>query len=137
MPQGKPDTGRIVAVACRIARHGSEMECSGQINVPPYPTDLIRLEIDGGRCSYFPQLDAILLTGFAQVYPLGWPGYTQLENGITDLDVDASTYAAQDPAHTACTPTQSSPALAFFADLLRPRAPQICLPASVSNHLFP
>ncbi|TPP67695.1 F-box/LRR-repeat protein 4 [Fasciola gigantica] len=106
---------------------------NGPINIPPYPTDLIRLEIDGGRCSYFPQFDAVLLTGFAQVHPSGWPGYSQLEADSTGLNDDASPNFPQGFPNTPCSEVRPGPALSFFSDLLRPRTPHLCLPDATAG----
>ncbi|THD23776.1 hypothetical protein D915_005550 [Fasciola hepatica] len=103
------------------------------VNIPPYPTDLIRLEIDGGRCSYFPQFDAVLLTGFAQVHPSGWPRYSQLEADSTGLNDDASPNFPQGLPNTPCSEVRPGPALSFFSDLLRPRTPNICLPDATAE----
>ncbi|TGZ75369.1 hypothetical protein CRM22_000414 [Opisthorchis felineus] len=90
--------------------------------ISPYPIDLIRLELDGSRCSYFTELDAVCLTGWAEVPR--WPGFSQLEG------TDSHTTPAE-PVHYSAPRTGSATA-SFFSELLRPRTPQLCF--SPENH---
>ncbi|GAA57793.1 F-box/LRR-repeat protein 4, partial [Clonorchis sinensis] len=90
--------------------------------ISPYPIDLIRLELDGSRCSYFTELDAVCLTGWAEVPR--WPGFSQLEG--TDSHAPPA-----EPVHYNAPRTGSATA-SFFSELLRPRTPQLCF--SPENH---
>ncbi|KAF5401350.1 F-box/LRR-repeat protein 4 [Paragonimus heterotremus] len=85
-------------------------------NVPPFPTDLIRIELDSGRCGYYPELDAVRLTGWAEVSR--WSGFTQLEDTVT-----------RDSSQTIHSSPRVGPHASFFSELLRPRTPHLCIPS--------
>ncbi|CAL8077420.1 unnamed protein product [Calicophoron daubneyi] len=85
-------------------------------NVPPFPMDLIRLELDGSRCGYYTQLDAVRLTGFVELNsPLA---------EVERLEVCSDCSLSRAPQSVSRTGTAAS----FFSDLLRPCTPQLCSP---------
>nr|CAH8874492.1 unnamed protein product [Trichobilharzia regenti] len=87
-------------------------------NVKPYPTDLIRIEFDNTRCRYFTQIDAVRLSGWAELVNTSrWTGIGQLEAPapITDLST-----TSQQPSNNHTHNT-----LSFFLDLLRPCTPRL------------
>ncbi|KAF6768425.1 hypothetical protein AHF37_09412, partial [Paragonimus kellicotti] len=97
---------------------------NGYTNVPPFPTDLIRIELDSGRCGYYPELDAVRLTGWAEVSR--WSGFTQLEDTVT-----------HDSPQTMHSSPRVGPHASFFSELLRPRSPHLCIPSDgVSAHFL-
>ncbi|KAF8566347.1 F-box/LRR-repeat protein [Paragonimus westermani] len=92
-------------------------------NVPPFPTDLIRIELDSGRCGYYPELDAVRLTGWAEVSR--WSGFTQLEDTV-----------AHDSSLTIHSNPHVGPRASFFSELLRPRSPHLCFPSDIVSAHF-
>ncbi|CAH8574421.1 unnamed protein product [Heterobilharzia americana] len=85
-------------------------------NIKPYPTDLIRIEFDHTRCRYYTQIDAVRLSGWAEL-----PLATSRCSTIGQLE--ASTPSPIDVS-SVISPQQSSShihnALSFFSDLLQP-----------------
>lgn len=92
-----------------------------QTNVPPVPTDLIRLELDSRCCSYYPQLDAVRMTGYLYSPPLAAAvaGQAQIE-GVATADLPRSSSPPTPPPPLERTTS-------YFSELLRPSAPQIAL----------
>ncbi|CAH8674129.1 unnamed protein product [Schistosoma bovis] len=70
-------------------------------NIRPYPTDLLRIEFDSTRCRYYTQIDAVRLSGWAE---------------LTDTTISRCAEQSNN---------RSQNTLSFFSDLLRPCTPRL------------
>ncbi|XP_018645199.1 fbxl4, putative [Schistosoma mansoni] len=90
-------------------------------NIRPYPTDLLRIEFDSTRCKYYTQIDAVRLSGWAELTDTTisrWPG--QLEaSSSSSLSIDVNTDSVEQSNN------RSQNTLSFFSDLLRPCTPRL------------
>ncbi|CAH8682697.1 unnamed protein product [Schistosoma rodhaini] len=90
-------------------------------NIRPYPTDLIRIEFDSTRCRYYTQIDAVRLSGWAELADTiisRWPG--QLEaSSSSSLSIGVNTDSVEQSNN------RSQNTLSFFSDLLRPCTPRL------------
>ncbi|KAH8869513.1 F-box/LRR-repeat protein 2 [Schistosoma japonicum] len=86
-------------------------------NIQPYLTDLIRIEFDNTRCRYYTQIDAVRLSGWAEltVSTSRWPG--QLEAPSSSVDCSS---ISVDQSNSRIENTLST-----FSDLLRPCTPRL------------
>ncbi|VDO47223.1 unnamed protein product [Schistosoma margrebowiei] len=90
-------------------------------NIRPYPTDLLRIEFDSTRCRYYTQIDAVRLSGWAELTDTTisrWSGQLEAPSSSSLLIGVNSDSAEQ-------SNNRSQNTLSFFSDLLRPCTPRL------------
>uniref|UniRef100_A0A094ZWW4 F-box/LRR-repeat protein 4 n=1 Tax=Schistosoma haematobium TaxID=6185 RepID=A0A094ZWW4_SCHHA len=91
-------------------------------NIRPYPTDLLRIEFDSRRCRYYTQIDAVRLSGWAELTDTTisrWSGQLEAPSSSSSLLIGVNSDSAEQSNN------RSQNTLSFFSDLLRPCTPRL------------
>ncbi|CAH8599876.1 unnamed protein product [Schistosoma turkestanicum] len=98
-------------------------------NIQPCPTDLIRIEFDNTRCQYYTQIDAVRLSGWAELTDtMISRSFGQLE-APTSLSLWSSSSSSSSPSSmhivNSMNIMEQQTNASFFSDLLKPCTPRL------------